>query len=579
MVMSTPRRLWTSGAPPAMRTVAAWLVLLAGVLGPAPARAQRAIPPADAMVFIRIIGDRRGVYGDVRRETVEQQNIEVATGSGFLISPLGYVITNDHVISNRTFVRVVRGVPVEYTVSVNRIEVIFPAGLADTPGLDVAPRFEASVYATDPDLDLALLFISGAEFPYVAFGDSDAIEPGEPITALWFPFGQMVEVARGGVPNVVPRVNTSRGEVSALRADVNGDARYIQTNATLNPGNSGGPLLDRNDFVVAVVRMVLTRGQDIGFGVPINHVKEFLRAHGVDQMLPTRGLVLRPFQTFDGKGVGLPMPDGFEDRAPTRTRVNASGGQSRVALRVDRVVSPLSVEQLERELLTSRTLERFSAPSVVRHRSPDPRLVSGFAVGRDPSTRQELALQYAIVDLGRERLIARYLGPAEAIAFNRSVFARSLDRLDSAPLLTAEVSAPEWRPTPLSDARAPQVTLPAGWATEVSGPAACAGVPPPDGAISASPLGDFSVSFRAGWWSALALTAQRAADTCGAERGGYGAASYATGSEWLGVSYTVEGIFIDLGDNGLLQVEIVAPDRSFGYVRGLLDGWAEGAIR
>ena len=78
----------------------------------------------------------------------------------------------------------------------------------------------------------------------------------------------MVEVACAGVPDMVPQVNVSRGEISALRADVGGQTGYLQTSATLNPGNSGGPLLDANGFVVGSVRMVLTRGRSIGFAFP-----------------------------------------------------------------------------------------------------------------------------------------------------------------------------------------------------------------------------------------------------------------------------------------------------------------------
>ena len=212
-------------------------MLVAALVGgtPQPTAAQRAQTAADATVFIRVLGQRRAVYGDVRRETVEQQAVQIATGSGFVVSPLGYLVTNHHVVSDRALTREVRGVPVDFTLTVDRIEVIFPNGLSGGQTGGAALRLDATVYASDPERDLAVLTIGGAEFPYLALGDSDAVEPGMPITALGFPFGRMVEVARGGVPDVVPRVNTSRGEISALRADAAGESRYIQNRRHAQP--------------------------------------------------------------------------------------------------------------------------------------------------------------------------------------------------------------------------------------------------------------------------------------------------------------------------------------------------------
>ena len=199
------------------------------------------------------------LVGDVRQQTAVERDVQLGTGSGFVLSPLGYVITNYHVIAKRTVERQVRRVPVQVTLTTRRLEVIFPTGLPGQP--KSAPRLDASVYAVDAERDLAVLLIAGGGFSYLALGDSD-------VTALGFPFGRMVEVACAGVPDMVPQVNVSRGEISALRADVGGQTGYLQTSATLNPGNSGGPLLDANGFVVGIVRMVLTRGRSIGFAFP-----------------------------------------------------------------------------------------------------------------------------------------------------------------------------------------------------------------------------------------------------------------------------------------------------------------------
>ena len=557
------------------------MIRLTGVLAlawllPQAAQAQRAANAADATVFIRTVGERRALVGDVRQQTAVERDVQLGTGSGFVVSPFGYVVTNYHVIAERTVERQVRGVPVQVTLTPRRLEVIFPTGLPGQP--ESAPRLDASVYAVDAERDLAVLLIAGGGFPYLALGDSDAIAPGADVTALGFPFGRMVEVARAGVPDVVPQVNVSRGEISALRADVDGQTGYLQTSATLNPGNSGGPLLDANGFVVGIVRMVLTRGRGIGFGIPVNTLKAMLRTHGLAGMLPTPSLPLAPSQTLPGKGLRLAMPVGFEDAGATRLRVDAAASDGDIALRIDRVATPLTLEQLRDTLLQSRTLEQFLATSTLAAPGPSgrPRLV-GSATGRDPFTRTELGLAYAIVGLAHERIVARYIGPLETIAYNRGVLLESLAGLDVAALRTAplrQAPALEWVATPLASPGAPQVTLPAGWPAERGAPWACNGLPAPHATLSASPPGDFTVSLRVAWW-AQDLGAARAATACATLPQGATPNAYATATDWLGVRYEAEGVFVDLGDNGMMQIEVGAPASTMPMVRGLLNGWAD----
>src|SRR5689334_1870594 len=223
------------------------LIALALLLLPGAVWAQRAQSPSEATVFIRLIGsvhaeiDSGGVH-----QTKDLDHVEIASGSGFLISPYGYVLTNEHVIASGEELLVgPTGTKAKLTLKVSRIDVCLPPGALATSGLS-SQCLEASVSASDATLDVAVLFISASNLPYVALGDSDAVVAGLPVDALGYPFGREVEVGKiATAPNLVPEVSTTPGSISALRPGDAGERRYLQVTNTLNPGNSGGPLLDR----------------------------------------------------------------------------------------------------------------------------------------------------------------------------------------------------------------------------------------------------------------------------------------------------------------------------------------------
>ena len=168
-------------------------------------------------------------------------------GSGFLLSPDGYCVTNNHVIDRAQLIRV---------------------RLAD--GRELA----ADVVGKDPSTDLALLKLSGdgvGSLPTVVLGDSDQLEVGDWIVAIGNPFGLDTSVTHG--------IISARERVIGVGPFDD----FIQTNATINPGNSGGPLFDMKGQVVGVTTAVVSQGQGIGFAVPINLVKDLLpnlRANG-----------------------------------------------------------------------------------------------------------------------------------------------------------------------------------------------------------------------------------------------------------------------------------------------------------
>jgi len=558
-------------------------VFLAIVLLPGDVHGQRANSPSDATVFIRLVGSVHIEVDDTAigggRRTADIDHIEIGSGSGFVISPYGYVLTNEHVIANveRLLTRATGG-KAKIAATISRIDVCFPQSALAASGLP-SHCAQAAVSASDPALDLAVLFVSGTNFPYVALGDSDAATAGLTVDALGYPFGREVEVGKiGSAPDLVPEISTTPGAISALRAGEAGERRYLQVTNTLNPGNSGGPLIDRDGFAVGVIRMKLVNADGIGFAIPINAAKDFLESHGLDQLMPTRRLHLAPFQRLEGKGVGLRMAETLTDVSPFRSHVENDARDAPVALRIDRVVSPWSPKQIEQVLLSSQSFESGSltaAPQQGPARAADGTTLLGRALGTAADGRAPVALDYAIVNLGAEKLVARYVGTPEQLAFNASVLRESLTSLEGSRFLAGgieRVDTLEWTVAPIAIGQR-FLPAPKSWIAEPNGPSPCAGLPPPAAVTTLFPSADSTLTMRAALWQQSDIRPDSAASSCSSRRGSVSSASYASRVDFLGVSYLIEGVFASIDSGQVVQLEVVAPDQKGAFVRGLLAAW------
>ena len=557
-----------------------WTLALAClVIGQGTAAAERAASPADATVFIRLVGSVHVELEEAgsAKQTVDLEKIEIGTGSGFVVSPHGYVLTNAHVISNTEFAVTSGPRKARITLKVSSILVCLPAATAAARG-GASPCYNASVHSSDAALDLAVLFVA-ADLPYLALGDSDAVRSGQPVDALGYPFGRQLEVGRVAAPDLVPEVSTSPSTISALRSGDAGDRRAVQINGTVNPGNSGGPLVDRDGFAVGVIRARVKGDAGIAFAIPINQAKDFLESRGLESLMPVTRIRLGAMQHFEGKGVALLLPEGVADTSPLRSRVesDADGG---VALRIDRAVSPWTARQLERELTTTESFEGIAveaSESQMSKAGGAPLLLgraSGTLAGRD----QPVRMQYAILDLGTEKLVARYVGSAEQLAYNESVLRDSLQSLEGQRLVTGEVEPIEklaWSAgSPSQDGLG--LPIPSGWVVEPGTISACPGLPRSNGAVAAYPARDVTFALRAAVWNTAATMPQEAAAACSARRGSGGAASYALRVEWLGVVYSIEGVFVHLGAR-LVQLEVISPAQKGALARELLAAWIDKA--
>ena len=204
-------------------------------------------------------------------------------GSGFLISPDGFVVTNNHVIS-----------PAQSGATVDQITVT----LADRR------EYPARVVGRDQVADLALLKINATGLPFVRFGDSTHARVGDWVLAIGNPFGL------GGT--------VTAGIVSALHRNLPGGGvydRYIQTDASINMGNSGGPMFDLNGNVIGInTALISPTGGNIGLGfaIPAEQVKPVIDAlmHGERVRRGYIGVSLQPLEDDIADAMGIPKNQG-----------------------------------------------------------------------------------------------------------------------------------------------------------------------------------------------------------------------------------------------------------------------------
>jgi serine protease Do len=230
--------------------------------------------------FRQFFGDDDGApfgsNGRGERGQMAPRQREQGVGSGVIVSPEGYVLTNNHVVDGATDVRV--------TLSDKR-------------------EFKARIVGTDPQTDLAVLKIDAVNLPSVVIGDSDKVQVGDYALAIGNPFGLGGTVTMGIISA------TGRGNLG-----IEDYEDFIQTDAPINPGNSGGALVNDRGDLIGINTAILANGsegnQGIGFAIPVSVARNV-----TDQIL-RHGKVTRAYLGVMSEEVTPALAKAFHENEP-----------------------------------------------------------------------------------------------------------------------------------------------------------------------------------------------------------------------------------------------------------------------
>ncbi len=206
---------------------------------------HRALPVSDvgtlAPDWVRIARTLRPAVVHIGAWEIDAgKPIYLGLGSGLIVNPDGYIVTNQHVIERAAELRV---------------------KLAD------GRELIATVVGQDSTVDLALLKIEASDLPVIPLGDSSTLQVGEPVMAIGSPFG-FDQTATVGIVSALDR-----------EIELKPNSRFIQTDANINPGNSGGPLINRRGQAIGINTVVFTKAggnTGISFAIPTRFAEPIL---------------------------------------------------------------------------------------------------------------------------------------------------------------------------------------------------------------------------------------------------------------------------------------------------------------
>ena len=218
-------------------------------------------------------------FGDMF-EMPSQEYEQPGTGSGFIISKEGHIVTNHHVVANTTSIKV--------TLTDGRV-------------------FDATLVGSNEPSDIAIIKINAdSDLPVAQLGNSDELRQGDWVLAIGNPYGFDHTVTSGIVSALGRNVTDSQGTTVST-------AELIQTNAAINQGNSGGPLINMKGQVIGINTAIIPYAQGIGFAIAIDGVKDILNQILVygKVMTPWVGITLMPATETLASQYNLPDSDGI----------------------------------------------------------------------------------------------------------------------------------------------------------------------------------------------------------------------------------------------------------------------------
>lgn len=224
-------------------------------------QAIKRVRPAVVSIIVYGYDDTITVDMLTGRETITKERVEKGQGSGFLISPDGFIITNKHVIDTGS------EKDGEYRIMLNS-----------------GKQYYAQFIGRDPVYDLAILKIFDKDLPFVELGDSNALAVGTTVIAIGNALGKYQNSVTKGIVSGLGR--------SLFASDLHGHSEnldnVIQTDADINLGNSGGPLIDLYGRVIGINVATDLSGVGVGFAIPVNDARPAIRS------ALEKGRIIRP---------------------------------------------------------------------------------------------------------------------------------------------------------------------------------------------------------------------------------------------------------------------------------------------
>lgn len=283
-----------------------------------------------SVVGITTVETQASIFGNLNREGL---------GSGVIVDSDGYILTNSHVIANG---------------NANQITVLFDNG-------EQAP---AEVLWHDASLDLAIVRVNMTNLPVAELGDSDGLEVGELAIAIGNPLG--LEFQRTVTSGIISGLNRSiQIEQSNLIEDL------IQTDASINSGNSGGPLLNKNGQVIGINTAKIQTAEGLGFAIPINSAKVIIEEVINEGTFETvqLGVTVMDLDEYEARlGIDLDIEGGV-----VVLKVQANSPADKVGISVGDIIVKIGDDDIDSTLKLKKALFKYkvgdnTSLSILRNR-------------------------------------------------------------------------------------------------------------------------------------------------------------------------------------------------------------------